>query len=163
MKERLQGRPVEVRYAANLRDAAGNAADAATYIRDRLIVLDRDLAGDEHQRVLCHELFHFVWVRLGNPRRFDWESLLAAEWHAGARGETGWSAEWRKQKLTAADVTGRTRKWREYCCESFCDTAAWLFASNESELTLSLKWKEGRNAWFARHIGSEEARSGISI
>jgi len=163
LNKRFQGRPVEVRYAANLRDTAGHAADAATYIRDRLIVLDRDLTGDEHQRVLCHELFHFVWVRLGNPRRLDWESLLATEWQAGARGETGWSAEWRKKKLTAEDVTGRTRKWREYCCESFCDTAAWLFASNESELTLSLKWREGRKGWFARHIGSEEARSNISI
>ncbi len=83
MNKRFQGRPVEVRYAANLRDTAGNAADAATYIRDRLIVLDRDLTGDEHQRVLCHELFHFVWVRLGNPRRLDWETLLAEEWLDG--------------------------------------------------------------------------------
>jgi hypothetical protein len=163
LNKQFQGRPVEVRYAANLRDMAGNAADAATYIRDRVIILDQDLAGDEHQRVLCHELFHFVWVRLGNPRRLAWETLLAAEWHSGARGETGWSSEWRKQKLSAEDVTGRTRRWREYCCESFCDTAAWLFASNKSELTLSPKWREGRKTWFARHIGSEETRSGISI
>ncbi len=163
MNKRLQGRPVEIRYAANLHDMAGNPADAATYIRDRVIVLDRDLAGDEHQRVLCHELFHFVWVRLGNPRKLAWETLLAAEWHARARGEAGWSAEWRKKKLSPADVSGRTRKWREYCCESFCDTAAWLFASNESELTLSRKWREGRKAWFERHIGSEETGSGISI
>jgi hypothetical protein len=163
LNKQLRGRPVEVRYAANLRDTAGNAADAATFIRDRLIVLDQNLTGNQHQRVLCHELFHFVWVRLGNPRRLAWESLLAAEWRAVARGETGWSAEWRKQKLTGADVSGRTRKWREYCCESFCDTAAWLFASNESELTLSPKWREGRKAWFTRHIGSEETRSPISI
>ena len=66
--------------------------DAATYIRDRLIVLDRDLAGDEHQRVLCHELFHFVWVRLGNPRRRRWESLLGggvARRRAGGNGVVG--------------------------------------------------------------------------
>jgi hypothetical protein len=154
---------VEVRYSANLRDTAGNAADAATYIRERVIVLDRELAGDDHRRVLCHELFHFVWVRLGNPRRLAWETLLAEEWNARARGETGWSAEWRKKKLSASDVADRTRKWREYCCESFCDTAAWLFASNESELTLSRKWRVGRKTWFARHIEAEDRGTAISI
>lgn len=158
-------REIELRYAANLRDAAGNPAHAATFIRDRIIVLDRELTPGtaEHERILRHELFHFVWVRLGNPRRLAWERLLTAEWKAGARGETGWSAEWRKKKLQESDVSRRTRKWREYCCESFCDTAAWLVASNESELTLGKARREGRKAWFARHIESGETGSGIPI
>jgi hypothetical protein len=158
-------KPIEVRYRANLLDTAGNAAHAATFIRDRIIVLDRELrpGSAEHRRVLCHELFHFVWVRLGNPRRLAWERLLGSEWRARARGEAGWSAEWRKRKLRAADVSGRTRRWREYCCESFCDTAAWLFTSNEREVTLGKTWREGRKRWFARHMSMEDTGRGIPI
>ena len=162
---RFAGGPVEIAYRADLRDTAGNAAHAATFIRKRLIVLDEELkpGSAEHERVLCHEMFHFVWVRLGNPRRLAWGRLLEAEWNARARGEAGWSAEWRKKALRSSDVAGRTRRWREYCCESFCDTAAWLFASNESEVTLGKLRRAGRKAWFARHIGNEGAGSSIPI
>ncbi|HZL56478.1 MAG TPA: hypothetical protein VFC21_05325 [Bryobacteraceae bacterium] len=148
----------KIRYRSNLRDTAGNPAHAATFIRKRLIVLDTALLSNpaEHERILCHERFHFVWVRLGNPRRLAWELLLAAEYRARARGEAGWSAEWRKQKLSALDVTKRTRRWREYCCESFCDTAAWIFTSSEIEVTLAKLRREGRKSWFARHIKIEE-------
>jgi hypothetical protein len=152
------GDPVEIRYQAALLDTAGNAAHAATFIRERLIVLDRELRADprEHGRILTHELFHFAWVRLGNPRRLEWEELLRAEWRARARGETGWSAEWRKDALTAAAVTGRTREWREYSCESFCDTAAWIFAGARSELTLGLGWRAARRRWYSRHIAGRD-------
>ncbi len=76
-------------------------------IRRRVIVLDPDLKKNvrEHRRILLHEYFHFVWVRLGNPRRWDWEARLRGEWSAGAQGEAGWSAEWRKKALSDADVT----------------------------------------------------------
>ena len=122
----VTGRPIEVRYRDHLSDTAGNPAHAATFIRQRLIVLDRELLRNtnEHQRILIHEIFHFVWVRTGNEKRRAWEALLRSEWQAKARGEAGWSAEWRKRKLTPIDLKRRTRKWREYCCESFCDTAA---------------------------------------
>jgi hypothetical protein len=90
------------------------------------------------------------WVRLGNPHRAAWEALLKSEWNAHARGEAGWSAEWRKQKLSSRDVAGRTRFWREYCCESFCDTAAFVFAPNadRSEVTLAPRRLRARAAWF---------------
>jgi hypothetical protein len=144
-------RPIRVRYRAHLVDTAGNPAHAATFIRERLILLDNELRVNpgERSRILTHERFHFVWVRLGNPRRLFWETHLRAEIDRRARGEAGWSAEWRKRKLTASDVEKRTRRWREYCCESFCDTAAWLITGNESELTLARRYSSGRKAWFA--------------
>jgi hypothetical protein len=147
-------KPVEIRYSSELRDTAGNAAHAATFIRRRVIVLDRELkpGTPEHERILAHELFHFVWVRLGNPRRLAWERVVREEWGRRVRGEAGWSAEWRKRELGAMDVAQRTRRWREYCCESFCDTGAWVVTSNESEMTLGKIARAGRKAWFARHI-----------
>jgi hypothetical protein len=147
----FDGEPVHVRYRADLRDTAGNAAHAATSIRGRLIVLDPELKKDagEHRRILLHEYFHFVWVRLGNPRRLEWEECLAAEWKAGARGEAGWSAEWRKGKLAEADVRGRSRRWREYCCESFCDTAALAYGGGDREVTLAKTRRRARVAWFS--------------
>jgi hypothetical protein len=146
--------PLKIRYRTGLTDTAGNPAHAATFIRKRLILLDKELLVNpaEHARILTHERFHFVWVRLGNPLRRDWERVLQNEIAGGARGETGWSAEWRKQKLAPADFTKRTRKWREYCCESFCDTAAWFVTEWETEVTLANRWKAGRKTWFSRHI-----------
>jgi hypothetical protein len=142
-----------------LRDTAGQPAHAATFIRQRLVLLDRDLLRDpaERRRIRLHEFFHFVWVRLGNPRRRAWEAFLAAEWKARARGEAGWSAEWRKRRLTASAVSNRSRFWREYCCESFCDTAAWIFrgsghAGGDSEVTLSPARRRARAAWFRANL-----------
>jgi hypothetical protein len=123
------------------------------------VLLDRDLLRDpaERRRIRLHEFFHFVWVRLGNPRRLAWEAFLAAEWKSRARGEAGWSAEWRKRLLSASDVARRSRTWREYCCESFCDTAAWVYGDNErggadSEVTLSPTRLRARAAWFRAHL-----------
>jgi hypothetical protein len=148
---------VEVRYRPNLRDTAGHAAHAATFIRDRVIVLDLDLKHDqrERERILLHELFHFVWVRLGNPRRRGWEVLLRAEWESRARGEAGWSSEWRKRLLSSRDVAGRSRGWREYCCESFCDTGAFAAGANDGEVTLNRKRLAARVAWFVSVFGGE--------
>ena len=157
----FRGAPIEVRYRAELTDTAGNPAHAATYITRRLIVLDEELldsdtAGNkfEHDRILLHELFHFVWVRLGNPRRLAWEELLRQEWTARARGEAGWSAEWRKRLLTARDLAGRTRRWREYCCESFCDTAAWIYVGDNAEMTLAPGRGRRRREWFSRELAT---------
>ncbi len=144
---RLVGKKIRVLYRSGLRDTAGNEAHAATFIRARLIVLDRELKRDpaDHERVLLHEKFHFVWVRLGNPTRLAWEELLRSE---RGRGEAGWSAEWRKLALNASDVSGRTRRWREYCCESFCDTGALFAGAKSSENTLSRRALAGRLRWF---------------
>src|ERR1019366_1255022 len=87
----FEGKPVEIQYEAGLRDMAGNVAQAATFIPRRRILLDVALRGKagERDRVLLHELFHFVWVRLGNPRRRGWEELLRGALAERARGEGG--------------------------------------------------------------------------
>ena len=102
----LTGRPIEIRYSANLHDTAGNPAHAASFIRQRVIILDGELRADrrERERILVHELHHFVWVRLANGERRSWEDLLLSEWSGNARGEAGWSAEWRKDRLIANGV-----------------------------------------------------------
>jgi len=150
----FDGGKVGIRYRGNLRDTAGNPAHAATFIRRRLIVLDTGLKTRprEHSRILLHEYFHFAWVRLGNQRRRAWEAYLANEWNSGGRGEAGWSAEWRKQKLSSGDVLQRSRRWREYCCESFCDTAAWIADKADSEVTLAQTRRRARIAWFRAHF-----------
>jgi hypothetical protein len=150
----FDGGKVTIRYRADLRDTAGNAAHAATFIRRREIVLDPSLKASprEHRRILLHEHFHFAWVRLGNQRRWAWESYLEGEWSSGGRGEAGWSAEWRKRELSAADVAQRSHHWREYCCESFCDTAAWITGGVDSEVTLGRARRRARLAWFDVHF-----------
>ena len=44
------------------------------------------------------------------------------------------------------------RSWhrREYCCESFCDTAAWIYSGvrRHEEFTLAGRWRTGRRKWF---------------
>jgi hypothetical protein len=152
----LTGRPIEVRYRDNLSDTAGNPAHAATFIRQRLIVLDRELRSNprEHERILAHELFHFVWMRTGNQKRRAWEAVLRAEWQTKARGEAGWSAEWRKRELSPGDVKLRSRKWRDYCCESFCDTGACLETGSATEVTLAPGRLAARRLWFAEQLGN---------
>ena len=100
---------------------------------------------------MVHEVFHYAWVRLGNPLRLSYHELLRAEMRAGARGELGWSAEWRKEKLTDSDVEGRSRKWREYAVESFCDTAAYIYSdcAEHAEFTLRNRWRGRRIQWYA--------------
>jgi hypothetical protein len=156
----FEGRPVGIRYGADLRDTAGNPAHAATSIPSRIIILDAELNKKprERNRILLHECFHFVWVRLGNPVRWSWEKHLVNEWETGARGEAGWSAEWRKKNLCAADVHGRTLAWREYCCESFCDTAAWIMSGRATENTLGMARRQSRLAWFEDHFKDRSFR-----
>ena len=116
---------------------------------------------EDFARIFVHELFHFVWLRLGNAKRRSYERVIAKELQRRMRGELGWSAEWRKEKLDPCDWRGRTRRWREYCCESFCDTAAWRYAGvkNHQEFTLARAARAARREWFAR-AGVDE---GIAI
>lgn len=146
---------------------------AASFLRHSHIVIDRGLLRrrSELARILYHEIFHFVWARLGNPLRLSYEQLLRQEWSQGARGELGWSAESRKLALarqesshrkTAASLrrgfrnkpwrgsSGR-RLWLDYVCESFCDSAAWFCLSvghEHREWTLRPRFCDRRRRWL---------------
>ncbi len=145
----VSGDPVRVVKILGLSDRRGPVHGGA-FLRERRIALDCTQA--EFPRVFVHEMFHFVWVRAGNPVRRSFEALLLAEWRERARGELGWSAEWRKNDLSAADRERRTKLWREYCCESFCDTAAWLYSGKKghAEFTLAERFRRRRRDWFRK-------------
>jgi hypothetical protein len=136
---------------------------AGSFLRDRCMTLHCTRA--ELPRIFVHELFHFAWIRLGNPARHGFERVLADEYRASAAGELGWSAEWRKRKLRRADVRDRTRRWREYCCESFCDTAAWLYSGigRHEEFTLDARFRPRRRAWFDQAFDQSVGRARLSI
>jgi hypothetical protein len=148
----LEGDPIRILRATGLRDGRG-AVHAGSFLRQRRIAFDCSSA--EFGRVLVHELFHFVWLRLGNSRRRSFERLLRQELAEKACGELGWSADCRKQELRATDIRLRSRRWREYCCESFCDSAAWLYAGvgRHEEFTLTARFRRRRASWFAEIAG----------
>jgi len=152
----LSGRPIRV----ELRRSLGPHL-AATHIPRRRILLDAELLTrrGEFERILVHEIFHFAWVRLSNQTRRSWEGVLAGELSARIPGELGWSSEWRKNRLrndkvAGGDVRRRTPGWRRYICESFCDTAAWLYAGlpRHDEYTLPAVPRRIRRTWFAGHL-----------
>jgi hypothetical protein len=146
----LSGRPIRV----ELRDTLGPYL-AATSIPRREILLDRHVLASpgDFERILIHEIFHFVWVRLSNAARLEWQQLLASE---RSSGELGWSAEWRKLKLDASDRRLRSPKWRRYTRESFCDSAAWVFSGlkEHDEFTLPAAPRRLRKQWFERKFAS---------
>jgi hypothetical protein len=143
----VRGRPIRV----ELRRSLGPHL-ASTSIPRRVILIDRELLLNtgEFERILIHEIFHFAWVRLSNGNRRSWERLLHAELRTRVAGELGWSAEWRKRKLTFNDAVRRSPKWRRYACESFCDSAAWLFGglARHDEFTLAAGPRRVRRHWF---------------
>ena len=120
----------------------GVPVHAASFIRERRIVLETALL--EHPRklrlILIHELFHFVWTRLGNALRRSFAGILERERQGGARGELGESAGTKKASAP----------WKVYVYESFCDTAAWMYAgvNKTPEFTLAAGWRNKRRAWF---------------
>lgn len=139
----LHGEPVTVRFRPTM-----GPVHAGSDLRRRIMWLEADLLRHptELRRIFIHEAYHFVWARLGNQRRWSFEASIAAELDAHARGELGWSAEGLKLRLTKADRQRRTRRWREYICESFCDTAAWKYAglSRHDEWTLADRFRRRR-------------------
>lgn len=166
LSERLpdfDGRSVRVSFLPVLRARRGHLhsgpgepgqpVHAASFIRVRKIVLDSALRSSRGEllRVALHELFHFAWVRLGNPARRSFELLLEGELAARARGELGWSAEFRKRRVRKEDQ----RAWRDYLCESFCDSAAWFFGGlrQHDEFTLARRFRNRRAEWFVETFG----------
>ena len=147
MLPQFVGGPIRV----EIRRSLGSHLAGASIPR-RLILLDAAVLArrGEFERILIHELFHFVWVRLSNQTRRAWEQVLAGELRDRVKGELGWSAEWRKEMLTRADARFRTPKWRRYACESFCDSAAWMFAGLRvhDEFTLAAVPRRKRRRWF---------------
>ena len=129
----------------------GIPVHAASFIRKREIVLETGLLRRPRKLhlIAVHEIFHFVWARLGNRDRWDYAALLQAEAVGGARGELGESADRQKELLGAAESQAA---WSYYVCESFCDTAAWLYAGvrRHNEFRLAARWQERRQSWFAR-------------
>ena len=151
----MAGSPIRLGCARGLRDRRG-PVHGGSFLRERRILFDCTRA--EFPRIFVHEVFHFVWLRLGNPARLSFESVIALEIENGARGELGWPAESRKIKLTRVDLRDRTRRWREYCCEAFCDTAAWLYSgiAKHPEFTLGTSWRRMRREWFEQALGGRE-------
>jgi hypothetical protein len=162
MSPKVRGLPIEVEFLPELKARRGRLLSGKTergrevhagcFLRQRRIVLDAELKThpQELARILTHELFHFAWLRLGNPARRRFEDLLQGEMRKRVRGELGWSAERMKAALSRADRASRTRAWREYVCESFCDSAAWLLAGRgrNEEFTLPSGARRARRVWF---------------
>jgi hypothetical protein len=100
--------------------------------------------------IFVHEMFHFVWARLSSSRRNEFRELLLTELKAKTRGELGDSAARKKQDLSLDDARLNTHPWRDYTCESFCDTAAWVYAgvAKHEAFRLAQRWRRRRAAWF---------------
>jgi hypothetical protein len=158
----LDGLAIEVKFLPALTahkgkmesgSGRGTEVHAATFPRGRIMVLDSALLKDNEElaRIFVHELFHFVWLRLGNARRWEYEKLIH-----GDRAELGWSSELRLNRLAASDRKRRTKRWRTYACESFCDTAAYLFSGTKrhDEYRLPAAQRRKRAAWFATAVAN---------
>ena len=106
------------------------------------------------ERIFVHEVFHFVWSKLNHATRRSWDSLIRAEMENGVRGEFAWSAELAKQRVTPDSMANHTRRWKDYLCESFCDTAAYCFGNTlpHSEMTLDSFTRRSRRAWVSAHL-----------
>lgn len=157
---RVSGLPIQVKFLPGLTahrgkmesgSGRGREVHAASFPRQRLVFLDEALLSDSDElaRILVHELFHFVWIRLGNQRRWEYEALVR-----GDRKELGWSSEQWLERLTRRDREQRTKRWRIYVCESFCDTAAYLLSGvvDHDEYTLPRRQRQRRARWFASSV-----------
>ncbi len=163
----LTGHPIYVRFQPELtahrgkllcdRPHRGAAVYAAAFLRSREIVLEAELANQPRllQMILIHELLHFVWLRLGNTARNRYSELLTEEHIYSARGELGESSAVKKSELNDRDCLTGSKAWREYVCESFCDSGAWLYSGQKrkSPFTLGARWKKRREIWFEAHVG----------
>jgi hypothetical protein len=142
-----------IRFRKNPLGERGEEVHASSYIRKRQIVLDSALLDHSPEliRIMVHEVFHFVWTRLDNRSRREWEAVVTDEFARKIPGELGYSAALRKERLMA-DGRGaiRNKLWRDYVCESFCDTAAWCFSARtrHDEVDLPVIARKGRERYF---------------
>ena len=139
---------------------------AASYIPERYVVLGKDLFSRrvELGRIFYHELCHFLWLRLGNPKRLRFAALLQWEFQKKIPGELGHSSQRRKEKLWAGRTAAsralfHTRQWREYVCESFCDTGSFVLLdrqrrANHSEYTLARTARQRRIRLWSEMVHS---------
>jgi hypothetical protein len=133
---------------------------AASFIRQRRIVLETGLLSSPAllRFIFVHELFHFAWVRLGNRRRDEYSSLLLREIEANARGELGESSAVKKAELRLqTDFCLGSRIWRDYVCESFCDSAGSIFTEGplHKGFELGKSWAALRREWFLRNLADK--------
>jgi hypothetical protein len=159
------GKPILVEFRPHLRawrgkllcgGERGAEVHAGSFLRERRIVLDRALLRNakERDRILAHEIFHFVWWKLQPVVRAGYREVLRAEFRGRVKGEMGWSSEWRKERLGAEDWHRNTRRSKEYFCESFCDTAAafMLDRADHEEITLPARARGLRRAWMEESL-----------
>ena len=122
-------------------------------------MLDTELLGRPRllRLILLHEIFHFAWVRLGNRKREEFADLLRRELRHGARGEIGESSGLHKEDVLHRGPEFNLRLWRDYVCEAFCDTAAWLYAGGrrQSDDGLAARWRIRRERWFRAAFEAE--------
>ena len=161
----LDGGPIALQFLPGLTSSRGKLLSsaghgkevhAASFLRTRRITLESALlkAEAELTRILLHELFHFIWLRLGNRKRRQWEALLLAEFRRKARGDAGWSAEHVKLLI---EQPGQSKLWRLYVCESFCDSGA-VYAGRltaHPEFTLAATFWAKRTEWLGIILGAE--------
>lgn len=126
---------------------------AASFIRQRRIVLETALLSSPKtlQFIFIHEVFHFAWVRLGNAARREYSRLLTNELQHRARGELGESSAVKK-----AELRFQPELWRDYLCESFCDSAAYIFAGDtvHEGAKLGRAWTALRREWFLEKVAA---------
>lgn len=158
----MQGSPIVLEFQPDLkayrgkllsgRCEKGHAVYAASFLPERQIVLERRLLAqvDELRLILTHELFHFVWRRLGNRNRAGFDSLIQTEWGSRARGALGESSSVAREQTMGEDPVVRSLRWKNFVSESFCDTAAWLYAgvTKSEHFRLAQKWRQVRARWF---------------
>ncbi|MFZ0592841.1 MAG: hypothetical protein WAM39_20440 [Bryobacteraceae bacterium] len=121
-------------------------------MRERRIVLEENLVSEARdlRLIFAHEIYHFAWRRLGNTRRAEYDSLLREELASSALGELGESSSVAKQEHVSQERPLGGNSWKQYVCESFCDTGAWLFSGVEEHRTFQLasRWRTKRALWF---------------
>jgi hypothetical protein len=140
--------------------ATGTPVYAAAFLRQRRIVLEAGLLSDPAvlRFIFVHELFHFVWMRLGNPIRVEYSGLITHEIKRRVRGELGESSAVKKAALGKAPQHSLPAAvWREYVCESFCDSAGSLFAGPpvHEGPRLGKTWTAIRKEWFEEKLAGE--------
>lgn len=138
----------------------GTPVYAAAFLRQRRIILEASLLSDAAllRFIFVHELFHFVWMRLGNSARAEYSRLIAREFMSRARGELGESSAVKRAALgNATQGLLQSAAWREYVCESFCDSAGFLFtgASVHDDPKLGKTWTAIRRRWFDEKLAGE--------